>query len=243
MFKNKVNETTFVVFDIETTGFSPINDQMIEIGAVKIDSSGNVIDTFSKFIKLYKIDSLPPKIKELTKISDNMLEINGNDIHEVMDQFCNFISDSVLVAQNAKFDMSFLAAYFIANHQSTFSRICFDTISFAKILKPNETSYKLTLLAPMFDVKYDADAHHRADYDAKITSDIFINQLRLLNLEENVTIFDLLQLFKAENITEKQESFLNSLVEKHSIQFNEHEYYNKFTASSHIDLLLNINCG
>lgn len=239
MFNTKVSDTTFVVFDLETTGFSPINDQIIEIGAVKIDSQGTVISRFSKFIKLYKVSKLAPKIKELTHITDNMLEMQGEDVHDVINQFCNFIGDSILVAQNAKFDMSFMAGYFIEFHKLTYSRLCFDTIKFGKVLQPQANSYKLSLLAPMFGVEYDPNAHHRADYDAEITAKIFANQLRLLNINPNTTILEMIELEASEHITNKQESFLNSLMNKHGIQSNQLEFFNKQTASSHIDIILN----
>lgn len=239
MFTNKAKEATFVVFDLETTGFSPVNDQIIEIGAVKVDSEGVVISRFSKFVKLYKVAKLSPKIKELTQITDNMLELQGEDVHEVMDEFCNFIGDSVLVAQNAKFDISFMAGYFIEFHKLTYSRLCFDTIKFAKVLMPNEESYRLTVLAPMFGVEYDANAHHRADYDAEITAKIFAKQLASLNITETTTILDMINLEASELITSKQESFLNSLMQKHGIRSNQMEFFNKQTASAHIDIILN----
>ncbi len=239
MFKQKIKDTSFVVFDVETTGFSPVNDQIIEIGAVKIDSNGCVLSRFSKFIKLYKIDKLPPKIKELTKINDNMLALEGGDVHDVLDQFVNFIGDSILVAQNAKFDISFMAGYFIEFHKMTYSRLCFDTIKLAKVLRPNEESYRLTLLAPMFNVDYDPNAHHRADYDAEITAQIFANQLKQLKLNDDSTIASLIELEASEIITQKQESFLNSLMSKHQISSNQLELFTKQTASSHIDIILN----
>lgn len=240
MFTNSAKQSTFVVFDVETTGFSPVNDQIIEIGAVKVDIKGTVISRFSKFVKLYKVERLSAKIKELTQITDNMLEIQGEDIHEVMDEFCHFIGDSLLVAQNAKFDMSFMAGYFLEFHKLTYSRLCFDTIKFAKVLKPEESSYRLALLAPMFNVEYDPNAHHRADYDAEITAKVFAAELKLLNLTDSTTILDMINLEASDLITSKQESFLNSLMQQHGIRSNELEFFNKQTASSHIDIILNM---
>lgn len=241
MFETKLEEATFVVFDLETTGFSPVTDQIIEIGAVKIDYKGNVLERFSKFVKLYKQDKLSEKIKELTHITDNMLAIDGEDVHDVMDEFCNFIGDAVLVAQNAKFDMGFMAGYFLQNHRLTYSRVCFDTINFAKRLVPGADSYRLTVLAPMFNVPYDPNAHHRADYDAEITSMIFAKQLSMMNLNGQETINQLIAFENNDSITVKQESFLNSLVTKHGIRTNQLELFTKQTASSHIDIIKNLD--
>ncbi len=238
MFTNNAKETTFVVFDLETTGFSPVTDQIIEIGAVKVNSEGLVISRFSKFVKLYKVARLSPKIKELTQITDNMLELQGEDVHEVMNEFVHFIGDSVLVAQNARFDMSFMAGYFIEFHKLTYSRLCFDTIKFAKVLKPNEETYRLSALAPMFNVDYDPNAHHRADYDAEITAKVFAAQLKMLNITDQTTVLDMIGMEQSEIITSKQESFLNSLMQQHGIRSNQLEFFNKQTASAHIDIIL-----
>lgn len=237
MFNQLVKDSTFIVFDTETTGFDPCKEQMIEIGAVKINSDGQIIDRFSKFIKLYRIDRLPEKIKELVNITDNTLELQGGEVHDVIEEFINFIGDGYLVAQNAKFDISFLAAYFLQNHRVTYSRVCFDTINLGKVIKPGADSYRLAVLAPMFDVEYDVNAHHRADYDAELTAKIFIKQLQLLNLDEDATIDDLLVIEDSAKITFKQESFLNSLMERHNIRTNQMEYFTKDTASKHIDII------
>ncbi len=241
MFNQKVIDTTFVVFDLETTGFSPVKDQIIEIGAVKVDYSGKVIDRFSKFIKLYKVDKLSPKIKELTQITDNMLEIEGEDAHEVIDEFCHFIGDSILVAQNAKFDMGFMAGYFLEFHKLTYSRLCFDTINFAKALRPDEQSYRLAVLAPMFNVEYDPNAHHRADYDAEITARVFASQMSQLNITDETSIMQLISFENSDKITQKQESFLNSLMQQHGVRGNQMELFTKQTASAHIDIMLNLD--
>lgn len=240
MFNQLIKESTFVVFDTETTGFDPNKEQIIEIGAVKVNSQGDVLQRFSRFIKLYRIAKLPEKIKELVNISDNMLELQGGEVHDVIEEFINFIGDSYLVAQNAKFDISFMAAYFLQNHRTTYSRVCFDTINFGKAIKPNQPSYRLSVLAPMFGVEYDSNAHHRADYDAELTAKIFTVQLGMLNLNEEATIDDLIKAEGSAPITFKQESFLNSLIERNGVQTNQMELFTKDTASKHIDLLTNL---
>lgn len=240
MFDRLLKDTTFVIFDIETTGFDPIQDQIIEIGAVKMDYNGNIIDSFSRFIKLYKKETLPEKIIELTHITDTMLIEEGEEHELVICDFFNFAKDAVLVAQNAKFDMSFLAAYNIQNFNTTYSRVCLDTINFAKALKPNQESYRLSELVNMFNVEYDKDAHHRADYDAKITAKVLLNQIKQLSLSEDRCIRDLVMKENAPIITEKQNSFLESLLDKKSITLSEDTYFNKQIASVHIDILLKI---
>lgn len=240
MLRKYIKDTNFVVFDVETTGFKPVQEQMIEIGAVKVDLEGKVLDKFSAFISLYKKSEVPEKIVELTTITTQQLAKEGRDISDVMIDFMKFCKGSILVAQNAKFDMSFIAGYFIEEKRQTFSNICLDTINFAKILRPFEETYKLSHLVELFGVDYDADAHHRADYDAQITAEVLIAQLKELNVTGEMLIKELIQLENVELITPKQEGFLNSLIERHSIIINKDDFYTKYTASSHIDIMLNL---
>ncbi|MBO5131207.1 MAG: PHP domain-containing protein, partial [Romboutsia sp.] len=95
---------TFVVFDIETTGFSNTNDKITEIGAVKIENF-EVVDRFSQLINPQK--DISYKIQELTGITNDMVR-NEPTIEEVLPKFIEFVGDSVLVAHNADFDMSFI---------------------------------------------------------------------------------------------------------------------------------------
>ncbi|MBQ6632105.1 MAG: PHP domain-containing protein, partial [Romboutsia sp.] len=96
---------TFVVFDIETTGFSNTNDKITEIGAVKIQNF-KVVDRFSELINPQK--DISYKIQELTGITNDMVK-DKPTIEEVLPKFIEFIGDSVLVAHNAEFDMSFIS--------------------------------------------------------------------------------------------------------------------------------------
>ena len=95
---------TYVVFDIETTGFSPLTCQIIEIGAVRVEN-GVITDRFSTFVNP-KVP-IPFQITQLTSITDQMV-IGAPDIETVLPQFLEFIGDAALVAHNASFDVSFI---------------------------------------------------------------------------------------------------------------------------------------
>ena len=95
---------TYVVFDLETTGFSPIQDKIIEIGAVKVER-GVITERFSTFVNP-KIP-IPFKITQLTSITDDMV-VDAETIDVVLPKFLDFIGDAVLVAHNAGFDVSFI---------------------------------------------------------------------------------------------------------------------------------------
>ena len=94
----------YVVFDIETTGFSPVNNRIIEIGAVKV-SGGKVTDRFSDFVNPQV--PIPFEIEKLTGIRDDMVT-DAPLIEEVLPRFLRFCGGCVLVAHNAGFDMSFI---------------------------------------------------------------------------------------------------------------------------------------
>ncbi len=238
MLDKKIQELSYVVFDIETTGFDPIFDQIIEIGAVKVNGSGEVIDKFQRFVSLYKKDQLPEKIVELTHITDEMLIADGQNIDFVMEEFMEFFSDSVLVAQNTKFDMSFIDMYYLKNKNIFLPNITLDTIDLAKHLYPDKSTYKLAKLIEYFDVNYDSEAHHRADYDALITSEIFVKGMSKLVVENKKSTFnDYLEVFKIEEATINQKKFLHSLLIKNNIILENKVYLSKFNASRQISIL------
>jgi len=95
---------SFVVFDIETTGFSPIKEHIIEIGAVKVEN-GVIVDRFSRFVNPQM--PIPFRIEQLTGIRDDMVA-DADTIDVVLPAFLEFCEDCVLVAHNAEFDMSFI---------------------------------------------------------------------------------------------------------------------------------------
>ncbi len=238
MLDKKIQELSYVVFDIETTGFDPIFDQIIEIGAVKVDGTGKVIDKFQRFVSLYKKEELPPKIIELTHITDDMLKNEGEDIDFVMSEFIDFFGNSVLVAQNTKFDMSFIDMYYLKNKNMFLSNITFDTIDLAKHIFPDKSTYKLAKLIEYFEVDYDSKAHHRADYDALITSQIFVKGMSHLVVDKNKDfIKDYMEVFKIEEATINQKKFLHSLLVKNNIVLQDKVYLSKFNASRQIAIL------
>ncbi|CAM3092386.1 PolC-type DNA polymerase III [Streptobacillus felis] len=169
-----IEEEEFVVFDIETTGFSPVNDKIIEIGAVKI-KNGKVLDRFSEFINPERI--IPKKIVELTGINDTMVK-NSDTIDKVMPRFLDFVKGTTLVAHNAKFDVGFISKKCeVLNLDSDFSYI--DTLEWAKILVDDVKRFSLDALTKRFNIKL--DNHHRAVDDANATAELFRELLALVS--------------------------------------------------------------
>lgn len=168
----------YVVFDIETTGFSSKNDKIIEIGAVKI-SRGKITDRFSTLINP-KIP-IPLKIEELTKINDSMV-INAPEIEQVLPEFYDFIKDCVLVAHNASFDVGFMREKFKLISK-TIDNCVIDTVEFARLLLPNLSRFKLDTVAKNLGISL--ENHHRAVDDAEATAYIWIKFIDLLKERYN----------------------------------------------------------
>jgi len=179
----------FVVFDTETTGFTPYSDQMIEIGAVKI-KNGEIIDRFDELINPGR--KLPEKIIELTNITDEML-VDKDTEENVTKRFMEFIGDLPMVAHNAKFDIGFISAAYNKYNLGEFKNTVLDTMSMARMLYPNWKNHKLSTLVKQLEVPWDEDAHHRADYDSEGTAIGFYKMCKTLynrNIETTKKLYD-----------------------------------------------------
>ena len=157
----------FVVFDIETTGFSPVNNKIIEIGAVKI-RQGEITDRFSVFVNPGV--PIPFEIEKLTSINDSMV-MDAPPIEVILPQFLNFCQDAVLVAHNANFDMSFIMEN--AKRQGLSRKFTFvDTLGIARVLLPHQAKHTLDAVAKTLSISL--ENHHRAVDDAECTAHIFL---------------------------------------------------------------------
>ena len=178
-------EDTYVVFDTETTGFYAGSDQMIEIGAVKIQN-GKILDRFDELIDPHR--PIPKKITELTFITDEMLHGKDNE-ENVTRRFLEWAGDLPMVAHNAKFDISFMKAACNKYGFKEFDATVLDTMSLARMLHPDWPNHKLQTLTKRLDVPWDEEKHHRADYDAEGTALCFYKMCKVLN-DRNIETTD-----------------------------------------------------
>ena len=170
-------EGIFVVFDIETTGFSPVKNRIIEIGAVKV-SHGEVVDHFSAFVNPQV--PIPYEITKLTGINDEMV-MDAKTIEEVLPEFVRFCEGAVLVAHNANFDMSFINEN-IRRQRMKVSYTYIDTLGLARVLLPGQAKH--TLDAVCKTLKISLENHHRAVDDASATAQMFIQFIDMLKVRE-----------------------------------------------------------
>lgn len=180
---------TFVVFDTETTGFYAGVDQMIEIGAVKIQN-GEIIDRFDELIDPHR--KIPSKITELTFITDEMVA-GKDDEQTVTKRFLEWVGDLPMVAHNAKFDISFMRAAMNKYNFGEFENTVVDTMSLARILNPDWANHKLQTLTRKYNIEWDEERHHRADYDAEGTALAFHKMSKVLfdrNIETTSKLYE-----------------------------------------------------
>ena len=189
--KGQTLDDVYVVFDLETTGFSPIKDKIIEIGAVKVEN-GKITERFSTFVNP-KIP-IPFRITQLTSITDQMV-MDAPDIETVLPQFLEFIGDAVLVAHNASFDVGFIEQNcryqdIVPNFTSV------DTVAMARILLPTLSKFKLNVVANALHISL--ENHHRAVDDAGATAEIFVKFVVMLK-ERNINDLAKLNRFGSNN--------------------------------------------
>lgn len=164
---------SFVVFDIETTGFSPLTCKIIEIGAVRVEK-GKITDRFSTFVNP-KVP-IPFRIEQLTGINDSMV-MDAPEIEEVLPKFLAFSEGAVMVAHNADFDMSFIIEN--CNRQGIPNDFTYvDTVGMARFLLPALNRFKLDTVAKAVGVSL--KNHHRAVEDAECTAEIFVAFVKML---------------------------------------------------------------
>ena len=182
-----LNET-YVVFDLETTGlYADKGDSIIEIGAVKM-CKGKIIDSFDVLVNPgIKISD---EIISITGITNEMLEGKGNEEDTVKD-FINWVGDLPMVAHNAKFDISFINSAYRKYSLGTLNNTLIDTLGLSRYLESNERYHNLATLVIRYNIDWDEEKHHRANYDAEGTALIFYKMLNKLKNNNINTMEDL----------------------------------------------------
>ncbi|SDJ71711.1 PolC-type DNA polymerase III [Sediminibacillus albus] len=158
-----LEDATYTVFDVETTGLSAVYDTIIELAAVKI-KDGEIIDRFESFANPHH--ALSQTTIDLTGITDDMVN-NAPEVSEVMRDFHEWMGDSVLVAHNASFDMGFLNEGLKKIGYQKAENPVIDTLELARFLYPSLKNHRLNTLCKMLDIEL--TQHHRAIYDAEAT--------------------------------------------------------------------------
>ena len=168
-----LDDTTYCVFDLETTGLSFRTEKITEIGIMKY-RNGEVIDKFETFVNPEK--PIPMRVQEVTNITDDMVK-DAPTIEEILPKVMEFFGDSVLVAHNADFDTSFIR-YNCELQGLKFDNTYIDTLRLAKDLFPDYKKYKLGIIAENLGIK--VEVAHRALDDVDTTVKVFRVMLQML---------------------------------------------------------------
>ena len=172
-------DAKYVVFDLETTGFSNRNDAITEIGAIKVEN-GEIVEEFSQLINPER--PIPEKIQKLTGITNEMV-LDKPTISEVLPKFLDFCKDSILVAHNSDFDTGFVREKASENNL-TYDFDAIDTVILSRLLMPDLKNHKLNTIAKELNVSL--ENHHRAVDDATATAQIFltfISKLKAMDID------------------------------------------------------------
>ena len=208
--KGQTIDSSYVVFDIETTGLSSEKNNITEIGAVKVEN-GKIVDKWSTFVN--PMEKIPPNIVELTGITDEMVA-NAPKINEIIRDFLKFCEGCVMVAHNAKFDVGFIKTV-CKRLDIPFDFSYLDTLQLARCLYPDLANHKLNTLSTHLGVLL--ENHHRAVDDAKATADIFVKMIEDLR-EKNFTSLDTInEDFDLAQAAKKNKAFHIILLAKNEI--------------------------
>ncbi|MDB5083230.1 MAG: ATP-dependent helicase DinG [Bacilli bacterium] len=167
--------SSYVALDLETTGLRHKEDQILEVGLVKV-INGEIVDTFECLLKQTK--PLPASIIELTGISEDDLQ-SASDLSDVLPAVLTFVEGFDLVAHNGNFDLAFLQRALDDNGYAELPNFLIDTIDFAQLAFPKQSSFSLSNLAKQLELSHSRP--HRALSDAVATHHLYQHALKRLS--------------------------------------------------------------
>lgn len=169
MQKQTTENNIFVAIDVETTGLSPITNELIEVSAIKYDGNKK-IDSFTTLIK--PKERIPYYITNITGITNEMVE-DSPFVEEIMPGLIEFIGNSPIVAHNANFDYKFIQNY----SKNAFSKnTIIDTVQIGRKLYPKLPNHKLGTIAKHIGIT--EDGFHRAEFDCECCAKIYMEYLK-----------------------------------------------------------------
>ncbi|WP_290776305.1 3'-5' exonuclease [Anaerofustis sp.] len=150
----------YCVIDIETTGLDPNENEIIEIGAIKVRNK-EIISEYQTLVKPEK-DTLSEKITDITGITSDMIK-DKRTIKEVVPEFDDFIKGEILLGHNVNFDINFLYDNYERKSNLHISNDYVDLLKISRKISPEFENHKLETLLKKFDIKQ--NQAHRAVSD------------------------------------------------------------------------------
>ena len=201
---------SYIAFDVETTGLNPLENEIIEIGALKV-RDGKVAERFMEFIK--PTVSISPAITSLTRITNEMVA-EARPRCSVVTDFLDFCEEDILIGHNVSFDYSFMKCSAAADGLP-FEKMGIDTLKIAQKVHKDLKSKSLGSLCDYYHIEN--KSAHRAYHDALATAKLYQTLAHYFE-EKDPKIFKPVQLTykikKPQPATPKQIAFLENLIRK-----------------------------
>ncbi|HPN37419.1 MAG TPA: exonuclease domain-containing protein [Melioribacteraceae bacterium] len=205
---NLIKDTSFVVLDVETTGLAPHTNKVIEIGLVKV-VNGKIVDTLKTFFN--PESQLPSEITKLTGITDYDLT-DAPYFYSFITAINNFIGNSIIVAHNSSFDISFLKAEYERVLEVFPNNMILCTLKLSRKLFPFLKSKRLSDVAKHLKIKH--KDLHRALSDATLTAKVLIKTLEILEQDYLIKNIEELKVFESLPKNKKQDLIIKKGVGK-----------------------------
>ncbi|KRL76651.1 hypothetical protein FC36_GL001894 [Ligilactobacillus equi DSM 15833 = JCM 10991] len=164
--KNKSENKNFIALDLETTGLDPLSSEIIAVGAVK--KVGNDEEIFSRYIKIS--GNIPHVISKLTGLNDEILQEQGEDLSDVLDDLLVFLSDDTIIGYNLKFDMQFLEGALEKTNKSPLKNRFIDLMPRVKKVELFLDNYRLETVLDKYGIENRSP--HNALEDSKATLEL-----------------------------------------------------------------------
>ncbi|MBI3018488.1 MAG: 3'-5' exonuclease [Deltaproteobacteria bacterium] len=185
MSKASLFDLEYVIFDFETTGLeADKDDEIIEIGAIKLKGAELTGETFSSLINIQR--KIPEKVKTIHGIQDEDIK-DKPTIEEIFPKFLNFLGNKILIAHNAEFDLGFLKKNLRRFPSFSFPNYCIDTLQLSRQFFSYEKGHSLNAIASRFEIPTDKD-RHRSLGDCHLTAKIFSEFLKALKRRKCATL-------------------------------------------------------
>lgn len=177
-----IKNEKYIIFDLETTSLNPRHGEIIEFGAVIIENQ-KIKNTIQFFIK--PSHPISKFTTELTGIDQKMLDENSkfDNQQDTIKEIINIFQDYTLIAHNAQFDIGFIEEKMDQFNLGQLNNEIIDTLAVAKYMFPISFSYRLEAVAKKLNIDYDATVAHRADYDAKVLTDVWFKMMEALEMK------------------------------------------------------------
>ncbi len=159
----------FIVLDLETTGLDPARNEIIEIGAVRVNRDSDIHDTFRALVR--PVRHIPKRITEINGILQEMVDSDGMSLEQAIREFVTFIGDLPLVTFNAEFGMAFLQNA-ARRHNVVINNPATCALKMARLAWPGRESYKLSDLSKDGGLS-DEGTHHALD-DCRRTLIVYV---------------------------------------------------------------------